>query len=390
MRRIGVVTTSRADYSLYRPLLSRLNANPLLQLMVFAGGMHLAPQFGDTVKEIERDGFPIVERVDLLLASDSPQAVAISIGLGVIGFAQAFARSRPDLLVVLGDRFEMFAAVIAAVPQGIPVAHLNGGEVTEGAIDEVFRHSITKLSHLHFPSTSEYGHRIEQLGEEPWRITVAGALSLDSIRETEPLSKAELEEQFSINLSHPPLIVTYHPVTQEPTEVRVHVNELLAALESIPLPIIFTLPNADAGGRTITEGIRGFAESHSRVRVVANFGARGFYSVLRYAAALVGNSSSGIVEAISFELPVVDIGSRQKGRPSPPNVLHAECRRDDIQRQIGRALTPEFRRRLSGIANPFGDGHAADRILEVLMRADIDTRLLVKQFVDVAAVGVSN
>jgi UDP-hydrolysing UDP-N-acetyl-D-glucosamine 2-epimerase len=386
--RIGVVTTSRADYSLYRPLLSEIQGDPSLQLMLFVGGMHLAPQFGNTVGEIERDGFPIAERVNLLLASDSQEAVTISIGLGVIGFAQAFARSRPDILVVLGDRFEMFAAVVAAVPQGIPVAHLNGGEVTEGALDEAYRHSITKLSHLHFPSIPEYARRIEQLGEEPWRITVAGALSLDSIRQVESLSKRDLEERFTLDLSEPPLLVTFHPATQEPLGTGAQIGELLNALTEVRHPIIFTLPNADAGGRAINDAVREFASCHSRVRVVPSFGAAAYYSILRMAAALVGNSSSGIVEAISFELPVVDIGTRQKGRPAPRNVIHADCRRDDIARQIDRALQPEFRRLLAGVSNPFGDGHSAERILNVLRRLDDRTQLLVKRFVDVAPAGV--
>ncbi|MBM4135184.1 MAG: UDP-N-acetylglucosamine 2-epimerase (hydrolyzing), partial [Nitrospira sp.] len=238
MRSIGVVTGSRADFGIYLPLLRLISADPSVTLSLAVTGMHLSPEFGFTLKEIEAEGFPIDHRVEMLLSSDSPEGIAKSMGLGTLGFAQAFARQLPDILVVLGDRFEMHAAAVAAAPFKFPVAHIHGGEVTEGAIDNALRHSITQLSHLHFAATDEYGQRLIQMGEEPWRVTVSGALGLDNLRATPLIGRNELERRIGLSFEKPPLLVTFHPVTLEYEETERHVRELLEALGSFDLPIV--------------------------------------------------------------------------------------------------------------------------------------------------------
>lgn len=382
MRRIGVVTTARSDYGIYRPLLQRLHADADIDLRVLVTGMHLSPEFGLTVKAIEADGFPIAERVEMLLASDSPEGIAKSIGLGVIGFAQAYARFRPDILIVLGDRFEMYAAALAAVPFTIPIAHLHGGEVTQGAFDEALRHSLTKLSHLHFVSTDEYARRVRQLGEEPWRVCVAGAPSLDNLRLVPLLSPDEVRQQYGVALQPPPLLVTFHPVTLEPAQAEAQISELLAALEAAHLPVVFTGVNADTGGRIIQQKINAFAQSQPAVQVLDNLGTRGYFSLMRYAAAMVGNSSSGLIEAPSFELPVVNIGTRQAGRVRAANVIDVDTERAAMLAGIRRAVSPEFRAGLRGLINPYGDGTAAEKIVARLKSVELDRRLIMKRFVD--------
>ncbi len=380
MRTIGVVTVARSDYGIYRPILRRIQSDPELRLRLFVSGMHLSPEFGLTVRAIEADGFEIGERIEMLLSSDTPEGVAKSMGLGLLGFAQALARTPPDILVVLGDRFEMFAAAAAALPFNIPLAHIHGGESTEGAIDESLRHALTKMSHLHFATTKLYARRIVQMGEEPWRVVVSGAPSLDNLSEVEWLSVPQLKELHGIDLAGPTLLATYHPVTLEPERTQADLGELLAALEAADQPVIFTYPNADAQGRLIIEGIREFAARHSRAQVAVNLGTAAYFSAMRYAAAMVGNSSSGIIEAASFKLPVVNIGQRQRGRLQGRNVIQVDPSRQAILEGIRRASSAEFRRSLDDLVNPYGDGHAAERIVATLKQLRIDGRLLHKRF----------
>ncbi|MBI4635715.1 MAG: UDP-N-acetylglucosamine 2-epimerase (hydrolyzing) [Candidatus Rokubacteria bacterium] len=380
MRTIGVVTGARADYGIYRPILRRIREERELRAVVIVTGAHLSPEFGLTVREIEADGFGIGDRVEMLLSSDSPEGIAKSLGLGAIGFAQVFGRFRPDILLVLGDRFEMLAAVGAALPFKIPVAHIHGGESTEGAIDESIRHAVTKMSHLHFVSTEHYARRVMQMGEEPWRVVVSGAPSLDGLRGFEPLSRETFSARYGVDVEGRPLLVTYHSVTLEYEETEAQVRELLAALREAPRPIIFTYPNADTASRVIIEAIKAFAREDARAQVVASLGTEGYWSLMTYAAAMVGNSSSGLVEAASFELPVVNIGSRQRGRVFGENVINVEGRCADILAGIRRAIAPEFRARLRGIRNPYGDGQAAERIVSTLRNVAIDAKLLVKKF----------
>jgi UDP-hydrolysing UDP-N-acetyl-D-glucosamine 2-epimerase len=381
MRTIGVVTVARSDYGIYRPVLRALAAEPGVRLSVYAGGMHLLETFGHTVDEIERDGFPIVERVDFLLPDDSPAGVATSLGRGVIAFTEAFSRTRPDLLVVLGDRFEMLAAALAALPLTIPLAHIHGGESTEGLIDEAIRHSLTKLSHLHFASTETYARRIVQLGEEPWRVTVSGAPALDAIRDFSPLDDSALAER-GIRLRGPTLLVTYHPVTLAFEQNALHLQALLDALDSCGLDAVFTYPNADTSHTEVIAAVARFVESSDRFTLVRNLGGAAYFTLMSRAAAMVGNSSSGIIEAASFRLPVVDVGIRQQGRERAANVVHADNDAAAISAAIKRAVSDGFRASLDSLENLYGDGHASGRIVERLTSVALDERLLVKRFHD--------
>ena len=382
MRSIGVVTVARSDYGVYLPLLRAITSDAGLKLQLFVSGAHLTADFGSTVNAIEADGFPIAERVDMLLPSDAPEAVAESMGRGTAGFARAFARTRQDLLVILGDRFEMHAAAVAAVPFNIPMAHIGGGELTEGAIDDSFRHSLTKLSHLHFVYTEEFARRIVQMGEEPWRVRVCGALSLDNLSQVKLLDRSELEKRFALRSDGPFLLVTYHPVTLETGDLERQVSELLAALDASRMPVLFTMPNADTGTRAIRHAIEAYVRDHPQARAVENMGTQGYFSAMQLAAAMVGNSSSGILEAASFALPVVNVGTRQKGRPRAKNVLDVGYGRQEIAAAIQRAVSQQFRESLHGMLNPYGEGKAAPAIVSVLRSVPLDSALVRKRFAD--------
>jgi UDP-hydrolysing UDP-N-acetyl-D-glucosamine 2-epimerase len=382
-RRVGVVTVSRSDYGHLRPVLEGIGRAPDLQLVLFVAGMHLDAEFGSTVEEIEADGFPIAERIPMLEPGDSPEAIAVSTGRGVEGFARAFARGRPDLLVVLGDRFEMLAAAVAALPFALPVAHIHGGEVSEGAMDNQSRHAITKLAHLHFASAEAHARRIAQMGEESWRIHAVGGPGLDRVATAEPLSREAVARELDMPAHGPWLLVTFHPVTLEYRDTASHVDELLAALEKTDGTLVITYPNADTSGRLIIERLEEFAARHpGRCRVSRNLGDRLYLSLLRHADVMIGNSSSGLIEAPSFGLPVVNIGARQRGRLRGANVIDVEPERGEILRGIEAAQTPAFRARAGAAANPYGDGHAAPRIVEVLRTVPLDARLVQKRFVD--------
>lgn len=382
MRTITVVTVARSDYGIYLPLLSSIQAEPELKLRLIVAGSHLVPELGLTRAAIEADGFTIDEQIEMVLASDSPAGTVTSMGLGLIGFAQCYARVRPDLLLVLGDRFDMYVAALAALPFRIPVAHIHGGEITSGAIDDALRHSITKLSHLHFVATDAYRRRVIQLGEEPWRVTISGSPGLDHLRTFTPLRGDVLEERLRLCLDQPALLVTYHPVTLELGETAWQIGELLQALEQVDLPVIFTAPNADPGGRLVAQMIEQFCASRPRARMVTNLGTAGYFSLMARAAAMVGNSSSGIIEAPSFRLPVVNIGSRQQGRVRAANVIDVGYSCPAIREGLTRALSPAFRDALEGLVNPYGDGTAAARIVQRLKTVPLDQQLIMKHFYD--------
>lgn len=382
MRTIGVVTVARSDYGIYLPLLRQIQQDPDLRPYLIVSGMHLSPEFGLTVKAIEADGFEVCERVEMLLSSDSPEGIAKSMGLGTIGYAQAYARLRPDILVVLGDRFEMHAAAVAALPFKIPVAHIHGGETTEGAIDDALRHSMTKLSHLHFVSTQEYARRVVQMGEESWRVIVSGAPSLDNLHFVKLLKAHELEVKYRLRLNQPPLLATFHPVTLEYERTEWQVSELLAALDTSEMPVVFTMPNADTSGRIIIRMIKEFVRTHASAQMVDNLGTQGYFSMMALAVAMVGNSSSGLVEAASFELPVVNVGSRQRGRVRGINVIDVDYEQTSILEGLQKALDPGFRAKLRGMRNPYGSGGASEKIVEVLKLVQLDDKLLMKRFHD--------
>jgi len=381
-RAIGVVTVSRSDYGHLIPVLQAIRDCPGLTLQLLVGGMHLVPAFGNTVRAIEADGWAIAERIDLLDPDDAPAAVAASIGRGVEGFAHAYARQRPDIVVVLGDRFEMLAAAVAALPFALPVAHIHGGEVTEGAIDNQMRHAITKLSHLHFASAPSHARRIVDMGEEPWRVHDVGAPGLDRLARFAPSSRAELAATLRIPADDRWLLVTYHPVTLEYADALAQLEEVLAAVDKVDATAIITAPNADTAGRTLLRRLEEFAARTPRARLVASLGEQRYLSLLHHADVMVGNSSSGLIEAPSFALPVVNVGSRQDGRLRGDNVRDVPPERDAIVRGIDVALAPGFREHLRGRPNPYGDGRAAERIVRVLRDVTLGDPLVRKKAVD--------
>ena len=383
-----MVTTSRADYSAYRPLLKALAADPDISLKLYVSGMHLSPEFGLTVRRIENDGFEIAERVEMLLSSDTPEAIAKSMGLGLIGFGQAFSRRQPDILVVLGDRYEMLSAALAALPFKIPVAHLCGGELTQGVIDDALRHSITKLSHLHFTSTEDYAHRVIQLGEDPARVFVSGEPALDDVLTLPQLTPEELNRRFGVDVERPFLLVTFHPVTLEYEQAEWQIDELLAALDHAHFPVIFTMPNADTAGRIIATKMRQWVQSHPGMgQMVDNFGAEAYHGVLSRAVAVVGNSSSGLIEAPSFKVPTVNIGIRQEGRVRSASVIDVGHKRTDILAGIQKAASDEFRNSLRSLENPYASKthSAVSTISNVLKRVELGNSLLVKKFYNLHA-----
>lgn len=381
MRTIAAVTVDRSDWGIYRPVLRGVVEHPDLDLHLIVTGTHLDPRYGETVLDIEADGFEVAERVRIPTRRTSPEAVAERMGRATLGVAEVLGRALPDLLLVLGDRLEMHAAAVAALPYRIPVAHIHGGELTLGAVDDALRHSLTKLSHLHFVATEEYGRRVRQLGEESARVVVSGAPGLDNVGSVKLLSVDEFAEIVGLPPEPSPLLVTYHPETLGSTPVAEQIAEMLAALDDVGRPVVFTGTNADPGGRAILHAIDAFVGARDHCVRVQHLSTAGYFSAMRHCAAMVGNSSSGIIEAASFELPVVNVGGRQEGRTRGINVIDVGADRDDIAAGIGRVLEPAFAATLRGMGNPYGDGHAAGAIVERLASVELEG-LVRKPFVD--------
>lgn len=382
MRVIHVVTVGRSDYGLYRPVLDRIAAEPGLSYALIVSGAHLAGDAQATVSEIRADQRPIATEIPLPPTAGDPSGMTRAMGVLMEGCAGHFARSRPDMLLVLGDRFEMFAATAAAVPFNVPIAHIHGGELSFGAIDDVFRHAITKMAHLHFAATPDYAARIIRMGEEPWRVTVSGAPGLDNAMRADLPDRAALEARFAIPLDSPPVLVTFHPVTRQAGQEASQVAALLEALGDVERTLVFTAPNADGGSGHIRAAIMEFVQARPNAFLVENFGALNYLAMLREAAAVVGNSSSGLIETPAFGLPTVNIGDRQAGRTRGANVIDVPPVADAIRAGLRRALDPAFRAGLAGMKNPYGDGHAAERIVEVLKSVELGGRLVAKPFYD--------
>ncbi len=378
--RVGVVTVGRSDYGIYFPVLRLLQADKEIELRLIVAAGHLDPRYGNTVDEIERDGFPIAARVPMKMNGDSREDVAMAIGVGVQEFTSAYRHTQPDVVLLLGDRYEMMSAATAALPSRIPIAHIHGGELTFGAIDDAIRHAITKLSHIHFAATTEYARRIRQMGEETWRVHVTGSPAIDSIRSFEPMTQAELENEFTLDLSRT-LLLTYHPVTLEDND-RETLSNLLAAVSESGHSLLFTYPNADPHNSEIIQRVKEFVATRPNARFVTNLGHRKYHSVQRYVAAMVGNSSSGIIEAATFHLPVVNIGTRQEGRIRGAHVIDVSSSKDAIAKGIATAVNPNFRRSIAHIENPYGNGRAAERIVSLLKSMQRGPTLTVKRFVD--------
>jgi UDP-hydrolysing UDP-N-acetyl-D-glucosamine 2-epimerase len=386
-RAIGVVTVARSDYGHLLPLLQALEKEgEAVELLVYLAGSHLESPFGVRTGDlVVEDKWPIAARIPMGIDDAAPATIAAAMGRGVQGFAAEFARRRPDILVVLGDRFEMLSAALAALPFTIPVAHLHGGEVTEGAIDEQIRHAITKLAHLHFVAAEPYAARVRQLGEEAWRVHRLGSPGLDRLMAGGSLKRHEIEERLGRRLGRPTVLVTFHPETLAVEDVPRQAEELTAALETIDAELIITAPGADTGYRVITAALDRLATRRPMTRLHGTLGDDVYTSLLREADVMVGNSSSGIIEAPTFALPVVNVGDRQRGRLRAANVLDVGHDRQAIAAAIHRALDPAFRRSLTGLVNPYGDGHAAPRIARVLRSVELGPRLTRKRFVDARA-----
>ncbi len=381
--KILAVTCARSDAGLMAPVWREIQASPLLDLEICATGMHLLERFGRTVDAVREMGFDVAYEASSLLEKDPDGGgtAARAMGRGILTLTEIFEHARPDVLLVLGDRFDMFPAAAAALPLGIPVAHVSGGELSFGAIDECLRHAITKLSHIHFPCTEEGARRIIAMGEEPWRVRAVGAPGLDAIRGFEPWSVEKLKRLFGFCPQGTNVLVTYHPVTLAPESTESRLNEFLAALERLEARILFTWPNADPGSPIIVKGIEDFVAAHpERARVVVNAGHAGYLSLLCRSDLVVGNSSSGLTEAGAFETPVVDVGGRQEGRLHPANVLWADDDAEQILAACRRALSSSFRESLRGFRNPYGDGRAGVRIREVLETLPPRRCLLHKRF----------
>ena len=384
-RKICVITGTRAEYGLLRWVMQGIKEDAGLTLQIVATGMHLSPEFGLTYREIEKDGFQIDRKVEMLTSSDTSVGIAKSMGLGLIGFADALNELKPNLIVVLGDRFEIFAAVSAALVARIPVAHLHGGETTEGAFDEALRHSITKMSHLHFVAAEPYRQRVIQLGEQPDRVFLVGGLGIDNIKCLKLLERAELEAALDLKLSSRNLLITFHPVTLETSTAADQMAELLAALAELKNTLlIFTLPNADTDGRILIQMVDQFVAMHPNSRAYTSLGQLRYLSCIAHVDGVVGNSSSGLGEAPALKKGTVNIGDRQRGRLQANSVINCEPTRQSVEAALVKLYSADFQASLSGVINPYGEGGASQKVVKVIKRFEIDG-IVKKSFYDLPA-----
>ena len=377
-RRIAVVTTSRADYShLYWPL-RLLAEDGRVELRLIVMGAHLSPEFGATIHEIEKDGFAIAARIECLLSSDSDVGMAKTIGLATLSLSDVLGEMRPDILLLIADRYEMLAPAAVALALRIPIAHIEGGVISEGAIDDAVRNALTKMAHLHFTSTFAARDRIISMGEEPWRATRAGAPSLDHLRKSNLLSREEVAARLGVQLEGSAMVIAYHPVTLAMDTLQ-EADELFAALRSVNSQLIVCYPNADAGSRALIERTTAFLAKRGNGKLFVNLDAVTYWSLLRQAQVFLGNSSSGIMETASFAVPTVNIGERQRGRERAANVIDAPANREAVLSAIALARSSKFRESLRGMANPYGDGTASEKIVDVLTSAPLGRELLAKK-----------
>ena len=385
MKRIGIMTGTRAEYGLLKPLMQEINKDNDLELYLIVSGMHLSPEFGMTYQEIEEDGFEINAKVEMLLSSDSPAGISKSIGLGVIGFADEFQRADLDMLILLGDRYEALSAAICAMVMRIPIAHLHGGELTEGAIDEGIRHSITKMSYLHFTSTEQYKHRVIQMGEAPDRVFCVGALGVENAKNLSLLSKDALENKLGFTLGDAYAVLTFHPVTLENNTAEQQVKELLEAISKLPeITFLCTKANADANGRIINEYIKRYAQKYSNIYLVNSLGVQGYLSAVKYAKFVIGNSSSGILEVPSFKIPTINIGDRQLGRIQAESIINCTPQENEILEAVKKALSKKFVDGLNNMENPYGDGKTSVKIVEISKNFLVNGKMkLKKKFFDI-------
>ncbi|CAN1521726.1 WecB UDP-N-acetylglucosamine 2-epimerase [Burkholderiaceae bacterium] len=381
-RKICVITGTRAEYGLLRRLIGLIKTSAEFELQLIATGSHLSKKYGETYKEIESDGFSIDRKIDLVLVSDTPVGLAKSTSLGILGFADSFDSLKPDLILVLGDRFEILSAVVAAMFARIPIAHLHGGELTEGLIDEAIRHSITKFSHLHFVANDDYRNRVIQLGENPDTVFNVGGLGVDAIKNIKLLNKSELEDSLGMKFRKKNLLVTFHPVTLEKETSLAQMNELLSALSDLKgTGLIFTMPNSDTDSRAIYSAIETFVSNNNNAYAFTSLGQLRYLSCVAQVDAVVGNSSSGLAEVPTFKKPTVNIGDRQRGRLQCESVINCKPLKEEIRLAIEYSYSPVFRHKILNVVNPYGDGGSAERIIDVLRTVEYDS-LIKKEFYD--------
>lgn len=384
MKKICIVTATRAEYGLLKPIIDKIHKSDKIELQLVATGMHLSPEFGLTYKEIEEEGYPIDQKIEMLLSSDTPVGVTKSMGVALMGFADYFAVKRPDVVVILGDRYEMLMVATAAMMTGIPIAHIHGGEKTEGAVDESIRHSITKMSHLHFTATEEYRRRVIQLGERSDRVFNVGALGVENARKVRLLSKEELEQQIGFCFSKPTIMVTYHPVTLETLTAGEQFADILSVIDKHKeLSVIFTKANADTDGRIINQMIDEYVRENSdRCVAYTSLGQKRYLSALKYVDVVLGNSSSGLIEVPSFHIPTINIGDRQRGRACAKSVIHCGNATQEIEDALQKALSEEFRESLMTIENPYEKDGTSDKIIETICDALYNGIEIKKTFYD--------
>lgn len=383
-RKICIVTGTRAEYGLLYRLMKEIDEDNDLTLQIVATGMHLSPEFGSTYLEIKNDGFVINKKVEMLLSSDTPVGISKSIGLGVIGFADAYESLKPDIIVLLGDRFEILTSAIAAMIACIPIAHIHGGETTEGAFDEAIRHSITKMSHLHFTAADKYRTRVIQLGENPDRVFNVGGIGIDNINQMNLLGCRELENRIKFEFGQKNLLVTFHPVTLEGFTAQEQFENLLGAIDELEnTKIIFTKPNADTGGRILIKMIDDYvAKNLKKAIAFKSLGQLKFLSVLQYIDGMVGNSSSGLLEAPTFKIGTIDIGDRQKGRIKAKSVISCHPTKESIRQAMKTLYSKEFQNQLKSVDNPYGKGGASKKIRKIIKTTHL-SGILKKAFYDV-------
>ena len=382
-RKICVVTGSRAEYGLLYWLMKEIDDDNDMELQLVVTGMHLSEEFGNTYKQIEKDGFTINNKVDISLTSDTDLAISKSMGIGVTGFADVFNDLKPELLLVLGDRFEIFSAVTVALIMKVPVAHLHGGESTEGAIDESIRHSITKMSHLHFAATEKYRSRIIQLGENPNRVFNVGGLGIDNINKLKLLSKDDFENSVGLKLADKNILVTFHPVTLEKSPSEYQFQELLDSICNLKnTKIIFTKANSDTGGRIINTMIDNYVAQQGNSIAYKSMGQLHYLSALQFMDAVIGNSSSGLIEAPSFKIGTIDIGDRQKGRIQAKSVIHCFPKKESIDGALVKLYSSDFQEIINNVINPYGDGGASKKIASIIKEKKLDN-IIKKSFFDI-------
>lgn len=377
--KIAAVTVARSDYGLYLPIFDEILKHPELELQLIVAAAHLSPRFGSTVNQIEQDGYPIAARVEMTQDSDDPDSINRATAQGIIGFSQAYQSLKPDILLLLGDRYEMHAAGLASIPYLIPIAHIHGGEETTGAIDNVFRHSLTKMSHIHFASNQEHANRIIQMGENPNNVHISGAPGLDRILHIPAPPFADLQSKIP-ELKRPYIVATFHPVTTEPAEAKHQAINFLNALKSVPYQTLLTMPNADTGGLAVRDAIKEIQPHFPKLIAVENLGPNLYLTAMKHAEFMAGNSSSGIIEAVSFDLPVLNVGNRQQGRAQSGNVINCGTEQYEIEEGLKLAMTKHAKNIARAQINIYGAGDASHKIVQTLRVLDTSSDMIKKSF----------